>query len=153
MSDLIQSNNSKLDMKSESIVNDIIETDNTEDIKTLTNMFNLNMAKKNMLRLLKLYGLLDDLSDVAVERLQKCPDEITNKELMDFLNIIQNLIDKSTKSVDIVNTTPMIQINTQNNTLITGSGEPLNLTKESRDKVLEAVAQIRGMLENKGENN
>ena len=47
----------------------------------------------------------------------------------------------------------MIQINTQNNTLITGSGEPLNLTKESRDKVLEAVAQIRGMLENKGENN
>lgn len=153
MNEIIKDKNYQLDTKSESIVSDIIDTDNTDDLKTLTNMFNINMAKKNMLRLLKLNGLLDSLSDVAVERLQNNPDEITNKELMEYLNVVQNLIDKSTKTVDTVNTAPVIQINTQNNVLVTGDGESLNLSKESRDRVLDVVAQLREMIETKGDTN
>lgn len=153
MNEIIKDKNYQLDTKSESIVSDIIDTDNTDDLKALTNMFNINMAKKNMLRLLKLNGLLDSLSDVAVERLQNNPDEITNKELMEYLNVVQNLIDKSTKTVDTVNTAPVIQINTQNNVLVTSDGESLNLSKESRDKVLDVVAQLREMIETKGDTN
>lgn len=153
MNELTTTKNNELDTKSESIVRDIIDSDNTDEIKTLTNMFNLNMAKKNMLRLLKLNGLLDSLSDVAIERLQNNPDEITNKELMDYLNVIQNLIDKSTKTVDTVNTAPVIQINQQNNVLVTSDGESLNLSKESRDRVLDVVAQLRSMIETKGDTN
>ena len=153
MTERIKDKNYQLDTKSESIVSDIIDTDNTDDLKALTNMFNINMAKKNMLRLLKLNGLLDSLSDVAVERLQNNPDEITNKELMEYLNVVQNLIDKSTKTVDTVNTAPVIQINTQNNVLVTGDGESLNLSKESRDRVLDVVAQLREMIETKGDTN
>ena len=153
MNEIIKDKNYQLDTKSESIVSDIIDTDNTDDLKALTNMFNINMAKKNMLRLLKLNGLLDSLSDVAVERLQNNPDEITNKELMEYLNVVQNLIDKSTKTVDTVNTAPVIQINTQNNVLVTGDGESLNLSKESRDRVLDVVAQLREMIETKGDTN
>ena len=153
MNELTTTKNNELDTKSESIVRDIIDSDNTDEIKALTNMFNLNMAKKNMLRLLKLNGLLDSLSDVAIERLQNNPDEITNKELMDYLNVIQNLIDKSTKTVDTVNTAPVIQINQQNNLLVTSDGESLNLSKESRDRVLDVVAQLRSMIETKGDTN
>ena len=136
-----------VESKTKDILEQITQTDNTEDIKQLTAMFNLNMAKKNMIRLLKLSGLLDVLSETAIDRVNNHSDEITNKELIDYLNVIQTLIDKSTKTVDTATiNAPVIQINTQNNIIANDSILDKLKTKESRDRVLAAVAEVKKAL-------
>lgn len=136
-----------VDNNSKEIINQITKTNDTDELKQLTAMFNLNMAKKNMMRLLKLSGLLDVLSETAIERVNNHPDEITNKELIDYLNVIQTLIDKSTKNVDEATTNvPVIQINTQNNIIANDTILDTLKTKESRDRVLAAVAEVKKMI-------
>jgi hypothetical protein len=49
----------ELKANTEDIVFNIIKEQNTDKIKDLTNLFNLNLTKKNTLRILKLDELLD----------------------------------------------------------------------------------------------
>lgn len=130
-----------LNKESLALINQIIAEKDLEKTKDLTHLFNINQNKKTMIRIDKLSGLQDDLVDQFVRRIAERPDEISNKELMDGIKIVQDIIERGQKQVEGVQQTPLIQFNQQNNSVNIGDGAP-QLSKESRDKVKNAVLSL-----------
>lgn len=134
-------NTNDLNKESLVLINQIIAEKDLEKTKDLTHLFNINQNKKTMIRIDKLSGLQDDLVDQFVRRIAERPDEISNKELMDGIKIVQDIIERGQKQVEGVQQTPFIQFNQQNNSVNIGEGTP-QLSKESRDKVKNAVLNL-----------
>ena len=67
-----------LDTSTQQIADEIIKETDTKKLKDLTYLFNLNLTKKNVLRVLKLNTLLDKVSDQMLERFEKKPGEFSN---------------------------------------------------------------------------
>lgn len=131
-------NADNLNKESVALINQIIAESDIERTKDLTHLFNINQNKKTMIRMDKLSGLQDNLVDQWVRRVTERPDEISNKELMDGLKIVQDIIERGQKQIEGVNETPLIQINQQTNSVNIGDTST-NLNRESRDKVKNAV--------------
>lgn len=129
-----------LEESTNKLVTDIIKTDNVEELKTLTNLFSLNQAKKNALRVVKLNGLLDAIHDQAIERFIKHPHEISNKELLDYMNVVANQIEKSQQSLGEIDNKPMIQINNQTNKVEVNVGD--GLSRDSKENVVDAINKL-----------
>lgn len=125
----------------------VLNAGDPNDLKDLTQLFNFNQAKKNLLRLQKLSILNDDVVSKMERRLSERPDDFSNKDLLDYLQVINNVLDKQSKSQDDVLDKPMItyQQNNQVNVNIAN-----DLTRESRDKITDLISEIlnSGNLEN-----
>jgi hypothetical protein len=134
-----------LNQESLTLINQIIAEKDIEKTKDLTHLFNINQNKKTMIRIDKLSGLQDNLVDQFVRRIEERPDEISNKELMDGIKIVQDIIERGQKQVESVDQTPLIQFNQQNNSVNIGEGGT-QLNKESRDRVKNAVLALLGGL-------
>jgi hypothetical protein len=134
-----------LNQESLTLINQIIAEKDIEKTKDLTHLFNINQNKKTMIRIDKLSGLQDNLVDQFVRRIEERPDEISNKELMDGIKIVQDIIERGQKQVESVEQTPLIQFNQQNNSVNIGDGGA-QLNKESRDRVKNAVLALLGGL-------
>ena len=117
----------------------VLNAGDPNDLKDLTQLFNFNQAKKNLLRLQKLSILNDDVVSKIERRLQERPDDFSNKDLLDYLQVINNVLDKQSKSQDDVLDKPMItyQQNNQVNVNIAN-----DLTRESRDKITDLISEI-----------
>jgi hypothetical protein len=135
-----------LNKESLELINQIIAESDIEKTKDLTYLFNINQNKKTMIRVDKLSGLQDNLVDQLVRRIAERPDEISNKELMDGLKIVQDIIERGQKQVAGVTETPLIQINQQNNEVNIGDSATAGLSRESRDKVKNAVNALLSSL-------
>lgn len=127
------------------IVQNIINENDINKLKEFTNLFNLNQAKKNALRVLKLNSLLDKVSDEMIRRFQKQPGEFSNSDLLNYLTVAQNAIDRANKSLALIDETPAIQLNQVNVNI--QSNEKI-LDRESRKKVTDAVAAILEKINN-----
>jgi hypothetical protein len=134
-----------LNQESLTLINQIIAEKDIEKTKDLTHLFNINQNKKTMIRIDKLSGLQDHLVDQFAKRIEERPDEISNKELMDGIKIVQDIIERGQKQVESVEQTPLIQFNQQNNSVNIGEGGT-QLNKESRDRVKNAVLALLGGL-------
>jgi hypothetical protein len=130
-----------LNKESLNLINQIIAESDIERTKDLTHLFNINQNKKTMIRIDKLSGLQDNLVDQFVKRIAERPDEISNKELMDGLKVVQDIIERGQKQVEGVDQTPLIQINQQTNSVNIGDNTA-NLNRESREKVKNAVLSL-----------
>ena len=130
-----------LNQESLALINQIIAESDIEKTKDLTHLFNINQNKKTMIRIDKLSGLQDHLVDQFARRIAERPDEISNKELMDGLRIVQDIIERGQKQVEGVAQTPLIQFNQQNNSVNLGDSST-QLNKESRDRVKNAVLSL-----------
>lgn len=126
-----------LDKQDEKLANDIIKEDDIDNVKNLVHQFNLNQAKKNVLRVMKYNSLLDKVSDQMLERLEKCPGQFNNADLISYLSATQNAIDRANKSIALVDDSPTIQLTQVN---INQEQEPLS--RESREKVTEAIQAL-----------
>ena len=124
----------------ETLLDQIVKSDNPDEIKDLTKLFNLNQNKKNLVRIAKLNDLLDKVSDKAIERIDINADDISDKDLLGYMQTVQNVIEKSQKSVEDMSSVPMIQINQQNNINVEGE-----LSRESKEKVLSIINMFREM--------
>lgn len=131
-----------LNKESLELINQIIAESDIEKTKDLTYLFNVNQNKKTMVRMDKLSGLQDNLVDQFVKRIAERPDEISNKELMDGLKLVQDIIERGQKQVAGVTETPLIQINQQTNSVNIGENSSNNLNRESREKVKNAVLSL-----------
>ena len=128
-----------LNEESLKLLGQIITENDEEKTKDLTYLFNVNQNKKTMVRMDKLSGLQDGLVDQFVKRIQERPDEISNKELMDGLRIVQDIIERGQRQISETEAPqPLIQINQQNNSLNVGDGTT-ELNRESRERVKKAV--------------
>lgn len=132
-------NTQDLDNQTTELAQTIIDETNVDKLKDLTHLFNLNQAKKNVLRVMKLNGLLDTVSDKIIERFEKYPDNFSSADLLNYLQVTQNAIDKANKNLSLVDETPAIQINHNNqvNVNIIDS-----YSQDERDRVMEVVKTI-----------
>lgn len=132
-----------LNEESLALLNQIIAETDEGKASDLTHLFNLNQNKKTMIRVNKLSDLLDTITDQALTRFTKRPDEISNKELFDGLKIVQDLIERGQKQVSGSGERPLIQFNQQTNEV--NIGDTTNsLSRDSRERVKSAVL---GLLE------
>lgn len=138
---------SSVDLTSDSfdIAQKILEAKDKDELQKYTDLFNLSMAKKNAVRIVKLNNLYDKVTDEAGERIEKRPDEITNKELLDYMKALQDSIDKAQNGLKNIDNTQMITLNQQNNTVnvTVNSEEGPVRSRQSKEKIIEAV---RGLL-------
>ena len=133
-----------LDNQTAKVTNELIEEQDLDKVKNLTKLFNLNQAKRNAIRVMKLNSLLDKVSDQMIERFNKKPGEFSNKELLDYMSVVQSTIDRANKSIELVDQTPAIVINQQNNQVNIDNSPVLD--SESRMRVVEAVKGIMNTL-------
>lgn len=126
-----------LDNEASQVAGQILKEKNVTEVQKLVQLFNLNQQKKNVIRILKLNSLLDKVSDNMLTRFEKRPDEFSNSDLLNYMNVVQSSIEKANKQLNLIEEAPPIQLNQVN---INVPGETLN--RESRDKVAEAVRSI-----------
>ena len=123
----------------------IAKAESKEELEALYQKFNINNTKKNALRINQLNNLLDQVNQQAVERFNRRPETISNKEILDYMNAIQNQIERSQRTVDGIKDITAIQVNnTQNNTVnihVKDTDIPY-LSKDSRDRITDLVASI-----------
>lgn len=120
------------------VINQLVASNEPDEIKRLTQMFNVNQMKKDAIRVARLNDMLDKLDNQVLERIETQPDQFSNRDLIDYLNTIQNTITKSTQNVVNVNQAPLIQLNQTNN--VVNVGEDFN--RESRSKIIDVVQQF-----------
>ena len=125
-----------IDNQSKQLAQYILDESDVEKVKELTQLFNLNQAKKNVLRVMKLNGLLDTVSDKIIDRFDKFPDNFSNDDLIKYLQVTQTAIEKANKNLNLVDETPTIQVN-HNNQLNVNISETLD--RDSRERVLAFV--------------
>jgi hypothetical protein len=130
-----------LDQDTTELAQQIIEEKNLDSLQNLTHLFNLNQAKKNVLRVMKLNQLLDKVSDQMIERFDKTPDNFSNADLLNYMQVTQSAIDRANKSLNLVDETPAIQVDTQINVNANADGLDL-LDRESKGRVAEAIKGI-----------
>lgn len=136
-----------LNKESYEIINKVINETDVEKTKDLTYLFNQNQNKKTMVRVNKLNELLDVITDQAINRFSSKPDNISNQELLQGLKVVQDIIERGQNQVSGVTDKPLIQINQQNNELNVG-GTPENMSKESRERIRNAVLGLLGNIQN-----
>lgn len=125
----------------EEIARLVIEEKDYEREKDLINLFNAAQAKKNVIRSLKLNGLLDHVSDAMIERFEKNYGEFSNKDLIDYMNVVHSTLDKTTKALMDAEQVPVIQLN-QTNQVNISLEDGSELSKESRDKVADFIKAV-----------
>lgn len=133
----------KINKGTEELVTQIVDENDLDKLKNITQLFNVNQAKKNALRIIKLNSLLDSVSDQMMERFEKRAGEFTNKDLLDYMTVVQNAIDRANKSLNLIDETPAISINNNVNISVEDSFD-----RQSRAKITEAVQAILARINN-----
>ena len=114
--------------------NEILTSDDADELSDIIDIFNLNLQKKNLVRNKKLNDIQDKVVERMLEKIESEPWEFSNDDLIKFHKIIQETLTKS-QNID-KSEIPMIQVNQQINV-----NSP-NFDRESRAKILSAVNDI-----------
>ena len=121
----------------ERLIQDIISCRTQEDLDKYLSLFNFAQTKNNALRAIKYTKLREKLDDQIIERVDKRPDQMSNKDLMDLVQLVSNQMDKNTSSgPDKIISKPVIQI--QKNDINLDSG----LDRDSKEKVMDFVSNF-----------
>lgn len=125
--------------QSQDIAEKIVNAEDVDEVKKLTDMFNLLQQKKNILRILKLNGLYDAVADQMGERFDKKADEFSNTELLNYMQVIANALEKSNNGLKLVSEIPPINFNQQNNVTVNVGDE---FSREERERIADALKAI-----------
>ena len=118
----------------------IAKAGDKSELDSLYETFKLNDIKKNVFRLNKLNGLLDKITDEAVERFDKRSGEMSNKEIIDYMNAVSTHIDHSKGVVDTAKDINLTQVN---NTVNVSMGDDFSsLSRSSRMKIFDFIEGI-----------
>lgn len=127
---------SEADKKARDIAELILAEQDVGKVKDLTALFNLHAQKRNVVRVLKLNGLLDSVTDSIVERFEKQPHNFSTEDLLRCMQVTEQAIDRANKNLNLVEETKAIQYQ-QNNQVNINIGA--NLDRESRQRVADVV--------------
>lgn len=137
----VEINKVPLEKETQEIVNKIVAEDDIDNLKNLVKLFNVAQTKKNALRSIKLQNLLGTIEDQAIERFEKHPDQISDKLLLDYMETIQNNIDKANAQLTQLEDPSLIRINNNKNEVNINIGKD-DLTSEEKEHVLNAINMI-----------
>ena len=134
VSESIELARANLSLESQKLINELTSERDKQKLQVIEQQFNEIQRKKQLARVSKLSDVQDMLTDQFYKRISQRPDEISNKEMLDGMKTIQDLMEKNQKHTDIMEDIPqLIQINqTEVNV---GS----NLNRDSRERVKNAV--------------
>lgn len=139
VTDLV-SRDASLALSEQDILAKILDAPNRDELQKQFELFNINQSKKNALRIVKLNELLANVEDQAIERFKKRPDQVSNKELLEYMNVISGQIDRAQKHIDSISTAPPISL-TANKTDVT-INVGADLDSDSKTRVMDAVAML-----------
>lgn len=120
----------------------IAKAEDSETIDPLYDKFKLNDTKKNVFRINKLNSLMDKLTDEASERISQRPGEMSNKEIIDYLNAVQTQIDRSKGVIDDAKDIQLTQVNNTVNVNIEGNAS--TLSRDSRQRIMDFLSDMIG---------
>lgn len=124
-------------------VDAIVEADTRQELEKQLELFNLNQTKKNVLRLARLNGLLDQADEQLLHRLEKRPDQLTTKDILDIMNTVSAQVDRINDFNDrfTEDTKSTIKIAQHDTTEVNISMTP-DLTRDEKNDVMDAVASL-----------
>ena len=128
---------------SNALITKIIAEQDPSNLNDLTDMFDMLARKKKYVRMHKLFDILEKVDNEVDSRLQygqEDGDRFNNDQLIRAMSVTQQAISDINNDV---HDKPLVQINTQNNTI------DLGLNRESRQRVIDAVMSI---INQKGDN-
>lgn len=130
-----------LDAAEKKLIGRIIEAPSKADLQKQFELFNITQSKKNALRVIKLNSLLEKVEDQAIERFEKRPDQVSNKELLEYMNVVSSQIDRAQKSVTDLSAEPTIHmVNNQKNEVNINVGPQLD--RDSKERVMDAISAL-----------
>ena len=118
----------------------IIEAPTKEELQYQLELFNINQSKKNAMRVVKLNNLLNKVEDQAIERIEKRPDQVPTSQLLDYMKVVSEQIDRAQKSVDSIKDSPAIHITNQKNEVNINVGPQLD--RDSKEKVMDVISAL-----------
>lgn len=129
-----------LNKEEKAIVDDIVKADTKEQLAAQFDLFNINQSKKNALRIIKLNTLLDKVEDQAIARMTKRPDMVSNRELLDYMTVVSNQIDRANKQIDTLKETPSISLKQENKTEVNITVGQVD--HEGKERVIDAISAL-----------
>lgn len=117
------------------ITNKALSETDINKTNELISLFNWNMSKKNLARVMKLDSLFDSITDQIALRVERKPDQFSNDELLNYMKSVQNAIDASSKIVAHIEEPPAIITNNTQINVNVGDSFP----RESRERILAAI--------------
>lgn len=126
----------------EDILSGLEKAETVDEMKEFTRLFHLSLAKKEAARALTQSELVDELLKQAGDRIRLRPDEMTHKDLLDYLNAFQSAVDKSTKGLDAqLADTPPLTLNQTNQeiNINIGGGKTMAISDDSRLRILDVI--------------
>ena len=127
------------------LIDAIIAEESPTKLKDLTYLFKVHMAKRNIIRLIKYYDMMDLVNEQTMLRLENRPDEITTKDLSTMMSTFLTTIEKTTASLSTLDNTDSLVINQQNNEVNINIDSP-KLNRESKEKVVDAIKSLMTLL-------
>ena len=124
-----------LSLEAQRLIGELTSEKDTKKMLAIEQQFNEIQRKKQLARVSKLSDVQDMLTDQFYKRISQRPDEISNKEMLDGMKVVQDLMEKSQRQAEAPSEIPqLIQINqTEVNV---GNN---NLSRDSRERVKNAV--------------
>lgn len=131
----------ELNLSDNDLIGRIFDADTKDELQKQFDLFNINQSKKNAIRAIKLRQLLDTVETQAIERFKRHPDQVSNKELLDYISVIADQIDKAQKSIsDIDKNIKTPVINNQKNEVNINLGPELD--RDSKERVVDAISTL-----------
>lgn len=121
------------------LIDDIVKTDDVDELKDLTHLFNAFQTKRHILRVNALNDVQDALVAQMAERLKSQPHNFNNNDIANWMKTVQQAMDSSQRSIEAIDETPAIVH--QNNTQVNINIED-TLSRESREKILDVINNI-----------
>lgn len=127
-----------LSIEAQKLIGELTFEKDKQKMQAIEQQFNEIQRKKQLARISKLSDVQDMLTNQFYQRISQRPDEISNKEMLDGMKTIQDLMEKNQKHTESIEDIPqLIQINqTEVNV---GNN---NLNRDSRERVKNAVIGI-----------
>lgn len=113
----------------------LLEASDPDELKDLVDLFNFNLKKKELLRLNSFSDMQDSVVEELSQRLLQNSGSFSNTDLLNYLNSIQKILDKSNQEEKYI---PTIAIQKNNTINIDGT----TLSRESKDRVKAAIKAI-----------
>lgn len=131
--------------KDNTLIDSILQEDNVDKLKDLTHLFNAYQTKRQILRVNALNDVQDALVAQMAARLQNLPNNFNNNDIAVWMKTVQQALDSTHEKIQEIDNTPTIvnQTNTQINVNVEDT-----LSKESREKIMDALQAILGNVKN-----
>lgn len=130
-----------LDRHEDKLVYDIINAPDKETLEQQFELFNIAQSKKNAIRVSKLNKLLDMIEDQAIDRFTKRPDQVSNKELLEYMGVVSSQIERAKNDVNTdLSYKPSIQVNQTTTEVNVNLGDELD--RASKEKVMSAISSL-----------